>query len=654
MKRDMSIKILLNRNFIFFVAVICLLSPHLAWAQQNNKHAHTSNFEAQVTTLEKNNSELLGKIRVLQRTQKDLENQINKLEEKRKKEKSEEVEGKELLNAFLSPIRGLWRFFLRALLCLLPVCLVLLLLWLISFRKEFFKKWLIPVLVIFAVLFVFSVLPLFAGETPKKQSIEDKLQTAYKIYTKGAVDKAILLLEEKPFHTLRIPEIKMPSTLNYLKPFYTVQVGTPEYHYTLGCLYLLKDQGGKAESEFGQVYSSIPRGLSDEERKRYSFMQLSIMRYFIEGKESPDRVKAGQVLKRALPFISNIDDILRIHDYLQKHEMTESAGETLKRAQSVAKSLDDKLKWTDFLLREDPEEAQKYLDKIIKSYTTKDLLKISDFCIKNRLYPTAYSALNKIVSDYYYSCPRTGEFVAVITNVRLPFPSVLPPTVKRPPTTSKEISLPVLFGIISELDKKDDMAEEAYKYAVEADINQVISSAGTYIPTNLNDLFYLKQFWEKKDYKDKLAKLNPFYGLVKENYQKKYIQNLAEVKEKNLHTKYSIEKNIAKLKTRKFHLEMSILFRNLRKLAAIIVALGMIAFSLIDAWQHTVKIERFRAFAFLGKFIEDIGWCQCFTILFIPLGILNILMGQFMWILLDMHRQGRRIFQGASMEAPSE
>lgn len=677
MKRDMFLRILLGRIFAIFVVSACLLCPYSVWAQ-NNKAAQAVGFEVQRAKLEREINEVLAKTKTLEQEQKNLERQIKALEKEKKK--LEVIgEGRKLLGIIdprkvrdvtLSLIGIPLGLFLESLLYSLPFCIVLLFLWLLYFKKEFFKKWMVPVLILFVVLFLLSILPVFAAENPKKpttleEKLQKDLQTAYDICTEEPVDKAIRFLKNRPSKTLEIPdeiwsEIKMPPRLSFLKPFKVVSVDTSEYHYTLGCLYLLKNEGGRAEKEFERVYSNVPRWLYKStprwlspsekekfirERKKYTYMLLSIMKYFIEGKESPDTVEAGKFLKTALPFISSIDDLLRIHDYLQKHGMADSAKKTLKRAQEAAKTLDDKLKWASFLNKnkENSEEAQKYLDKLVKSYgATEDLLKITEFCLENKLYPMALSALKKINNIYYRRYPITDKFEAEINKISLPFPSVLPPSVKRPPI-SKKISLPVLYGIVSELDKKDDMAEKAYMQAVEAEVNWVINYAGTKLPTNLNNLFYLKQFWKKRGYESELAKLEPFYKLVERNYIKNLGKKLNDAKANYSKIEGSVNAlraRINALENKIRHLKRAFLFRELRLLALVIVALGMIIFSFINAWQRTANVERYRAFAFLGKFIENIGWCQCFTIVLIPIGVLNILMGQFMWIVLDIYQQG--------------
>lgn len=630
MGRDMFIKILLDRRVIAIFSVLCLIlfifyvPQFKTWAgETKTKGTQTQGLEAQRRVIEKTNAQLESKKRQINSEIRSLNIELETL--RAKKEKLSPPHMPDMLQAALPMLlKWIGGLLLISLSSFLPAMLLLLFLFIIFVKRDFFKKRMIVVVVIFAVLFILSVLPVFAATKNEgysnPPSIDQKLEKVGKLCTLGTIDKTIFLLENKQPSEIEIPVITMPKPYGYLKPQKKVKVESFGYHYTLGCLYLLKDQGGKAKEQFEWVYTHVPQSWYSPD-KRYEYMLVSIVRYFIE---NGDPTSAGKALDSALPAIFSVKELLSLHDYLDKHGMSPSAQKCIERAQQAAKTTEDKMNLVNFLLEKGKtEDANNLLNSTINSTRNTDtLINAALFCIERKLYPTAISALNRI---FIYSPQAIDKVIS--------FPSMLPPSIPRPPTT-QEITLPVLLGIVYQLHNELDSAEYVYKMAANVDLSQIEKTACTNITCNPNNIFYLKQLWQKEGEKEKLKKLDPIYLLVKKHFIQHYIE---AVRTRNQQLAKTYNKLTSKKKEFKWEIyksKLSIFLRELRLLVLLIVLLGMVIYCSYDAWQYTHINDAFKSFAFLGKFNEDWGWCLCFTIISMPIGIFLIILGQGMLIFL--------------------
>ncbi len=494
----------------------------------------------------------------------------------------------------------------------LPGTLIILFLLIFYKKRKFFIKRKISIIIFFIILFFLSVLPVLADQ--KEIPIERKLKTAMDICSLGDVDKAISLLESKIENIVEIHAVKMPEKYAYLKPILKVRIDSPEYYYTLGCLYLLKGKGANASQSFEHVYS--PGLIWESNVQKQSEVLISIIQYFIE---VGDFNRAGDALKGTLPMLTDVNELLKLYTYLERAGMGPSCQEVLKRTWLVAHSVQDKILLVTFLLdRKRMEEANKSLSQTIEYFKNdgKALYEIAIFCINKKLYSVAISSLERIIIYH----PEA-------MNKRISFPKFLPESIPRP-IVGKQISLLILLGIVCHLQNQEGKAEYAFINGISGDLQHVIRSSGEWLPDDPTPFFYLKWFWEVRGESNKLEMLNPFYEYLLKNYFKKFREENKKLRIKQT----NLENEIENLNAIISKLEKKIFIRKLGLLISTIVFLGMIIFSIIVAWNYSRKYRKFKTFVFMGKLLENTGWCICLTFVLFLLGVFFVLIGQLMEI----------------------
>jgi len=209
-----------------------------------------------------------------------------------------------------------------------------------------------------------------------------------------------------------------------------------------------------------------------------------------------------------------------------------------------------------------------------------------------------------------------------------------------------KIRLSVFLGILNQAIGKSANAEEYYRTAVNKELEEIVKRSGYKLSGNLNNFYYLKNIWLQISGEQSIEKLIPIYTYLQNYYlnelkikhDNELVKMQNEIKElQGAKQNLSTQLNKITSETRKIKLQFALSIFHYLSIAVglilIVVGVG------ITAYRHAVTITRYQAFAFVFKFMEGVGWVKCFSIILIPVGILEIAFSQFMLIVQSGEQQ---------------
>lgn len=593
------------------------------------------------------------------------------------------------------------------LLIFFPVFMFNLLLYLIVREKTYYKKKKILILLIFFLILFFFFSPTIFGSEEEKSEIKTKLDTVNELLEMSLTEKAIFKLEykleKKSIGLITIPQIVVDNS--YLKPFEEVYIYRPEYYFTLGSLYFEIGKKGKAVDELKKIFEfDFIRYRRYE--KKYQKLLISLSKFFIE----EGMIKASsQAIDKLITIGQNITTLIDFSDYLYQKMMHDSSKKVIDRAIKVSKHYHELIKLSGYLLKRGMineaysaaeraifstrelntlkeiigftidkkmfnqlntaieryisfcrktkdflnlsnflyrkqmiENASKVINvAILNSWNIKSLTEISRFALKKKNYELAISAIEKCfkISNKSWTYPINSPMILEISKY-------IP--------TEEQITLPVYLGIIQQKVGFFEKAKVSYETGGGIEFSKVIDSFGFEIKGNLNNLFYLKQFWVLNKEFDKLKNLKPFYSLLEEKYlnflENKNNKEIVQLEEKikNLNQDHEKKTNsIIELYNNVFQENSKLSLHIMRLIAFIILMILVTVVVIIKSIQAARKVSVYKFFAFAGKFISVSGWLSIFAVINLPLGIVMVLIGQAMQIFqkIQQDREKNKVYK---------
>jgi len=474
-----------------------------------------------------------------------------------------------------------------------PITLMVSFLYIFFREREYFQKRKKLIISFFIIIIILFSLPAFAAEKDgeefnfKRLSIEKKLDLVTKLMHMEDIDRAIFLLDKKMERKMKVKEIKV--TKPYLRPWQIIDIEKPEYHYTLGCLYVEKGRKSDSIYQFKKAYQFDPKTYRGQNQKKYQEMLVGIARFFME---EGDLSEASNVLKeKAFPLMTEAKSLLDLAEFLYE-SMHDSALKALERAQEVAKKPEELFQIAEFYIKKGiKDKASSVLKKAIAwtkdrgllfkitslaieekmtdaedmaieklekiTWSLDDVLKLADFLFEKKREERATNIIKdtikytinraKIYSEKEFElllkianfCMEKKKYPLTISALerilllnlgkhkKVDSPKILPAS-KNLLAPEEKITLPIYLGIFYQIKERLSDAMSGYEMAAGFDLDNVINKGGFEIKGNLNSFFYLKQLWEIKGLTENIEKLKPFYAFLKEDYLKR----LEEIKKK--------------------------------------------------------------------------------------------------------------------------
>jgi len=705
MKRWIFVQMTLKKFFGFacFLPFFLILSPFFVQAEPaGDDQAFLQKKASILAGLQKEEQSLTAEKIRLEKERQDLAGDI---EEISRKVPERTTLGTSLATGFgLSALFG--GFFSVLAYVVFPLTLVNHFLYLLFRERTFFKRYQKPILIVLAALFVACFLPLFAsaqaegtgtsavpGNAPGP--FDQKLEKVNQLMGMSLAERQIALMEHAREGEMVLG--KIPVKDPYLIPFEgKVDTGSPDFLYTLASLY-------RAVGKEEKTLETLKRLDDLPLEKKWLDSYLKIYPRLLEmNLKNNQMMEASRIAHRLIEIRGdqgNTNALMDFSVFLNDHQMRQSANEAIVKATEVVGPGQDALNLTDYLLAANrASETSALLGRIIAgSENLKDLLPVLDFCMEKGLSRETSNAIQKAgelcktsVDDVRLSrflfekgrkeesakalnagkersekledllsiahTARTQGFLtlaieaierAVMTDPRgsdhhLPSPLLFDEKGSLP--TEDPISLATYLGILQELDRRIESAQTSYKVSPEQTLDRIAESYGQIQEGNLNDFFYLKQFWAKHE-PDQLNRLLPLYARLQEKalerVKRQGDERLSALKEEIRVLKEGREKarqDLKSLRSERNRAGVAVFLYALRGLAWTLFGILVLAGCAIKAVQAFRGARRFKFFAFFWRFQEALGWSFIMGIILIPVGLCLVLWGQLMAMLQSVEK----------------
>jgi len=349
--------------------------------------------------------------------------------------------------------------------------------------------------------------------------------------------------------------------------------------------------------------------------------------------------EAYSAAERAIFSTRKLNTLKKIIGFTIDKKMFDQLNIAIERYISFCRKTKDFLVLSDFLYRKQMiESGSKLISSAIQnSWNINSLTEISRFALKKRNYEQAIASIEKClkVSNKSWTYPIDSPMTLEISKY-------IP--------TEEQITLPVYLGIIQQKVSFFEKAKVSYETAGIIEFNKIIDSFGFEIKGNLNNLFYLKQFWVLNEEFEKVKNLKPFYSLLEEKYlnslENKNSKQIIQLEEENKNLNQDHEKktnNIIELYSNVFKENSKLSLHIMRLIAFIILMILVTIVTIIKSIRAARKVSVYKFFAFAGKFISVSGWLSIFAVINLPLGIVMVLIGQVMQIFQKIQQDREKI-----------
>jgi hypothetical protein len=356
-------------------------------------------------------------------------------------------------------------------------------------------------------------------------------------------------------------------------------------------------------------------------------------------------------------LLASLDKAKTNEEILQAIQFSKENGafqdEVIQKATEImlrkSRNTQDLLNAADYLLRmQRTQEASLFISRSMEmSAGASQLLEIAHWSLEREIYQPARDAIYKL-----YKSEDWPSFFD-----RMDHPPYVPVISKdgKYEIVDERIRLVVFLGILDQALGNVDKARGLYEYAVNLELQEILESLGYSLSGNLNHFYYLKKSWERAGQEKNLLKLAPLYSYLQDEYlrqladkkqaelaaSRRRVDNLKQAKEQLIKQLGEVSGEIVRKRARFF---LSVL-RYVSFFGAVLLILYGCA---TRAWQYSKDISRHKTFAAFFKYIENIGWVQCFSVILFPIGIINVVVSQLM-LILQMNQQGIERLSPASM-----
>jgi tetratricopeptide (TPR) repeat protein len=278
-------------------------------------------------------------------------------------------------------------------------------------------------------------------------------------------------------------------------------------------------------------------------------------------------------------------------------------------------------------------------------------LEIARWCVKHQLYPLAYEVIWKLLQE--------GGGVAEDLRVAPPkFPTGTPPGPYQ--LVPQDIRLSVFLGLLDQVLGRREPAEKLFSETVNAEVERMLRRAGYQLQGNLNHFFYLKNIWVQLHQEQNLEKLLPLYIYLQEEYLKnldrQQRQKVRAIQEKITILKQQQEeqeKTLAGLNSEIRRLQFRLFLNSMKYLTVLLVILLILIGCGVKAYYHAETVTTYKTFAFLGKYLECLGWVLCFSLILVAPGVTLLLGGQLAQIFQRQEQHLAALSGGGAVPAPA-
>lgn len=563
-------------------------------------------------------------------------------------------------------------------------------------EQKFFIKKKKLIYITATALFLLFVSPSLVHANEGNNELFDKITETEKIIKLSPLDREIRILESyNNKYGLPVKITKIKTENPYLQPLEDVQTGEWTYYYTLAALYIEADQHGNAVDKLNVMFTKFGRSSTklqiDSALKSISYLlqkdQIDfaskaldrilptindtqsllnltdqLYQYHMDdsAKQSLDRAikiardeaaliqlsnyfinkgkndEASDAINAAIRKTRSKDKLFDLIKFAAQNKMENSLNQGIEKLPEMTKSLEDYFQVSDYLLEQQRVEQSSRtismgLDSIPSKFRnnayTDNYLKAAKLATERGNYAQAIRAIEKLG-------PLLGSN-AINFKVPLSFVSIKKETLP----TNEAILLPSFYGSLQQESGFSDKAKPSYIQAVTQVLDQAQETFQ--LETGLNDFFYLWEFYKEKNDYQTLEKLDFLYSFLEDQY-------LQRLKQDHQQRIKSLSTVIDTLKSNKinvplkpvnpvnpvnnFELILSIIFHGLSALSTICLLLFMLDYCYKYAVQYCKNSIELKVFGFITKFIENIGWAYCFTLIGLFYGIIIIFISQFFQI----------------------
>lgn len=556
-------------------------------------------------------------------------------------------------------------------------------------ERDFFiqKKKLIYITA--ATLFILFASPGFAHASEQTDVLYNKISETEKIIKLSHLKREIHILEsyqKKPGLQVEIAKlnIKNPD----LQPLETVKTGQWSYYYTLAALYIEDEQPGKADDNLNIMFAKLD--------KKSTPLQIDSVKKSINYLIKKNQYEvASKAVDKFLPTITETGALLDLTEQLYQHDMVDSVREALDRAIKIAKDETALLQLCKYFIKKGKhnDAAQSLSKAISKTQSREKLLELIKFAASHQMGDALNQGIEKMpkmspsledyfqLSDYLLGHQRVEQSSKIITmgidnisirkrqknyidsylkavrlasarenytqavtaterlyrylgnnvsSFKVPLSNVSINREYLP--TNEAISLPTFYGSLQQESGFADRAEEAYIEAVTQLSNQAQETFR--LETGLNDLFYLWQFYKAKEDYQTLEKLDTIYSLLEEqNLQRLHLDHQQRMRDLTKEVATLKENQVITTNQKKYTgLLYSTITHILSGLSTICLLALLLYYCYKNARLYSQQSLVLKTYAFGIKFIENIGWSYCMTIVGFVYGIIIVFISQFFQI----------------------
>jgi hypothetical protein len=577
----------------------------------------------------------------------------------------------------------------------LPITALNLLLYIKLKEKVLWEKYRMALMVICGVFILGFSSPLFAEESQEVEKVSESLDTALEVLGKSDHQRYIAILEGRVKNPTELPSLKSGDEL--LQASQKVFLNTGEYFFTLAALHSHEGQTGKAVDAIknimdpGLVFKSdqaskifinsikflIKHKQTDSARKMIDVQanrirdveqSLEISKYL---KENQMGASSKKVLDITISRAKSVNDLMALASFLIEAGELEKGSQSLTRAANISrkiadhlaiaklaikyekseiisnlvdslpKSISERIQFVDLLLangrKEDATIVFSNLTAKIRKSTPKykqKLVYIIEQAMARKLTEQALSAVSKLSvylgKDAYYQTMKLPSNMQLSANIPTP----------------EKVSIPLFYGMLNEELNFNDKAEGAYIRVVLQTLENILSSYGYAMPNSFNDFHLLGNIWKSENKDMLLRKLDDVYTLIEEkhilatkNAQKvelaRYRVELENAKSQQQQATAEIDSLRSKTEDEMWELSV----RSFSTVLTIIFVIGVLVGCLWKGYEYSKLQCTHKAYGFVTKSLESVGWVRVMSIIGVVSGLITILIAQWLQIFQRIHEE---------------
>ncbi len=523
---------------------------------------------------------------------------------------------------------------------------------------------------------------------------EQKLMKANKLLTLEPVERFIYIMENSENKFIEVPIIEVKDST--FKPFSgKLRRDSAKYLFTLASFYQETSAEGKIQRTL-KALNDVNLSSKDMKDEAIEAIYRKSMQVLIQYGQVLEASRSAERLIHILVSQSNVKKLIDLAKFLDSNQMGDSSRLALESAPLAATGIKQILDLAQYLIGTGPKgaaEAENLLSQAVeRCKKAEDLKQIIAFSIKNnqsskiidiastrlgnikckldeylsiaeylienglrengvKLLNEAKNKINKFTNLYKISetalrlqlFPLAVDVLekAVIVSPSLRNEMIAVPDFIEPnkvPHKPLQISFLTYIGIVSQMAKQNDTAGAYYEFTPDEQIDKIISSHGYNINGNINNIFFLKQYWEKTK-PAKLDLIKPIYA----HLQKNILRDIAAANEQDLNglkqqienleqRKIELKDRIKQIRKKLFKQRLSNFFNTLRAFAILTFLLIVLIGCIVKGIQAAKLVTRFKFYAGFSKTIESLGWSSILSVIGVLFGATIVLNAQLLQI----------------------